>query len=150
MASSKPNCNEEVKGLRGLAMYSRRSTPALLMMVLLAVPVGGGAHSQPISTSAGAVIDVTVVPLKNGKPPQEVQCVQEVTVVKGTASIQTFTGKRRELHEGEKVCITPTGDLTTSTALLIPIPPGGGVTPPCVTKCNGNGNGFGNGNNRFQ
>jgi hypothetical protein len=90
------------------------------------------------------------VPLKNGKPPQEVQCVQEVTVVKGTASIQTFTGKRRELHEGEKVCITPTGDLTTSTALLIPIPPGGGVTPPCVTKCNGNGNGFGNGNNRFQ
>jgi hypothetical protein len=149
MASSKPNCNEEVKGLRGLAMYSRRSTPALLMTVLLAVPVSG-AHSQPISTSAGAVIDVTVVPLKNGKPPQEVQCVQEVTVVKGTASIQTFTGKRRELHEGEKVCITPTGDLTTSTALLIPIPPGGGVTPPCVTKCNGNGNGFGNGNNRFQ
>jgi hypothetical protein len=149
MASSKPNCNEEVKGLRGLAMYSRRSTPALLMMVLLAVPVSG-AHSQPISTSAGAVIDVTVVPLKNGKPPQEVQCVQEVTVVKGTASIQTFTGKRRELHEGEKVCITPTGDLTTDTALLIPVPPGGGVTPPCVTKCNGNGNGFGNGNNRFQ
>jgi hypothetical protein len=141
MASSKPNCNEEVKGLRGLAMYSRRSTPALLMMVLLAVPVGGGAHSQPISTSAGAVIDVTVVPLKNGKPPQEVQCVQEVTVVKGTASIQTFTGRRRELHEGEKVCITPTGELTTSTALLIPIPPGGGVTPPCVTACNGNGNG---------
>jgi len=129
-------------------MYSRRSTPALLMMVLLAVPVGGGAHSQPISTSAGAVIDVTVVPLKNGKPPQEVQCVQEVTVVKGTASIQTFTGKRKELHEGEKVCITPTGDLTTSTALLIPIPPGGGVTPPCVTRCNGNG--IGNGNNGFQ
>ena len=138
MAGSKPDCNEEVKGLRGLAMYSRRSTPALLMMVLLAVPVGGGAHSQPISTSAGAVIDVTVVPLKNGKPPQEVQCVQEVTVVKGTASIQTFTGKRRELHEGEKVCITPTGDLTESTALLIPVPPGGGITPPCVTACNGN------------
>ena len=148
MPSSKPNCNEEVKGVRGLAMYSRRSTPALLTMVLLAVPLGGGVHSQPISTSAGAVIDVTVVPLKNGKPPQEVQCVQEVTVVKGTASIQTFTGKRKELHEGEKVCITPTGDLTTSTALLIPIPPGGGVTPPCVTACNGQGNG--NGNSGFQ
>ena len=128
-------------------MYSRRSTPALLMMALLAVPIGA-AHAQPISTSAGAVIEVTVVPLKNGKPPQEVQCVEEVTVVKGTASIQTFTGKRKELHEGEKVCITPTGDLTTSTALLIPgTPPSGGVTPPCVTACNGNGNG--NGNGRF-
>ena len=144
MAGSKPNCNEEVKGLRGFAMYGHRSTPALLMMVLLAVPVSD-AHSQPISTSAGAVIEVTVVPLKNGKPPQEVQCVQEVTVVKGTASIQTFTGKKKELHEGEKVCITPTGDLTTSTALLIPVPPGGGITPPCVTECNGNrGNRFGN------
>src|SRR5215475_2089257 len=115
---------KRLKGSRGLAMYRRRSTPALLMMVLLAVPVSG-AHSQPISTSAGAVIEVTVVPLKNGKPPQEVQCVQEVTVVKGTASIQTFTGKKKELHEGEKVCITPTGELTTSTALLIPVPPGG-------------------------
>ena len=50
---------------------------------------------------------------KEGKPPQEVQCVEEVKVVKGTASIQTFTGRRKELREGEKVCITPTGELTT-------------------------------------
>jgi hypothetical protein len=126
-----------VKGLRGRPMYSRRSTPALLMMALLAVPVSG-AHSQAISTSGGAVVEVTVVPLKNGKPPQEVQCVEEVTVVKGTASIQTFTGRRKELHEGEKVCITPSGELTTSTALIIPPgPPSGGTTPPCVTACNG-------------
>ena len=117
-------------------MYSRRSTHALLMMALLAAPVGG-AHSQPISTSAGGVVEVTVVPLKNGKPPQEVRCVQEVTVLKGTASIQTFTGRRKELREGEKVCITPTGELTEDTALLIPIPPGGGVTIPCITLCNG-------------
>jgi hypothetical protein len=119
-------------------MYSRRSTPLLLMTALLAMPVGG-AHSQGISTSQGAVLEVTVVPLnKEGKPPQEVQCVQEVTVVKGTASIETFTGRRKELREGEKVCITPTGELTTSTALLVPVPPGGGITPPCITACNGN------------
>jgi hypothetical protein len=122
-------------------MYSRRSTPALLMMALLAVPVGGAHSQQPISTSAGAVVEVKVVPLnKEGKPPQEVQCVQEVTVVKGTASIQTFTGRRKELREGEKVCITPTGELTSDTALLVPVPPGGSVTPPsCISvPCNGN------------
>lgn len=137
MAGSKQNWNEELKGLRGLAMYSRKSTPTLLMMALLAAS-GGGAHSQPISTSAGAVVEVTVVPTRDGKPPQEVRCVQEVTVVKGTASIQTFTGRRKELREGEKVCITPTGELTSDTALLVPIPPGGGITPPCITACNGN------------
>jgi hypothetical protein len=138
MAGSKQDWNEELKGFRGVAMYSRRSTPALLMMTLLAV-TAGSAHSQPISTSRGGVVEVTVVPLtKEGKPPQEVRCVQEVTVVKGTASIQTFTGRRKELREGEKVCITPTGELTSDTALLVPVPPGGSVTPPCVTACNGN------------
>jgi hypothetical protein len=140
MAGSKQEWNGELKGLRGLAMCSHRSTPGLLMMALLAVPLGG-AHSQPISTSAGAVVEVTVVPLRNGKPPQEVQCVEKVKVVKGTASIETFTGKRRELHENEEVCITPTGELTVSTAAVEQgggPPSGGGTTPPCVTACNGN------------
>src|SRR5262249_54085789 len=121
------------------AMYSRRRTPALLMMALLVAPVGV-ANSQPISTSGGAVVEVTVVPLRNGKPPQEVQCVEKVKVVKGTASIQTFAGKRRELHENEEVCITPSGELTVSTALATPPgsnpPPGGSVTPPsCGAHC---------------
>ena len=46
MAGSKQDWNEELKGLRGLAMYSRRSTPLLLMMALLAMPVGGAHHRR--------------------------------------------------------------------------------------------------------
>src|SRR5262249_7517497 len=120
-------------------MYSHRSTPALMVMALLVVPFVG-ANAQPISTSAGAVVEVTVEPLRNGKPPQEVQCVEKVKVVKGTASIQTFTGRRRELHENEEVCITPSGELTVSTAAVEQGggPPSGSTTPPCVTACNGN------------
>jgi hypothetical protein len=113
-------------------MYSPRWTSALPMMALLAMPVVG-ANAQPISTSGGAVVEVTVEPLRNGKIPREVECVEKVKVVKGTASIQTFTGKRRELHENEEVCITPSGDLKVSLAQIeIPSFSSAGVTPPCV------------------
>jgi len=120
-------------------MYSPRYTPALLMMALLALPVVG-ANAQPISTSSGAVVEVTIEPLRNGKPPREVQCVEKVKVVKGTASIQTFTGQRKELQEGEEACITPSGQLTTTTAAIQQQGGGnpGGTTPPtpCITMCN--------------
>ena len=120
-------------------MDSRRWTPALLVMALLAAPVIG-ANSQPISTGGG-VVEVTVEPLRNGKIPREVQCVEKVRVVSGTASIESFTGKRRELHENEEVCITPSGELTVSTAQGPDMggTPSGGLTP-CVpvsgsTRC---------------
>ena len=138
IAGCKRDWNEEPRVCEAELMYNARYTRALLIMALLAVPVLG-ANAQPISTSAGAVVEVTVEPLRNGKPPQEVQCVEKVKVVKGTASIQTFTGKRRELHENEEVCITPSGELTTVSAALPPPPgpPSGGPTPPtpCVTQC---------------
>jgi len=131
-----------IKSLRvweGEQMYSPRYTPALLMMALLALPVVG-ANAQPISTSSGAVVEVTIEPLRNGKPPREVQCVEKVKVVKGTASIQTFTGQRKELQEGEEACITPSGQLTTTTAAIQQQGGGnpGGTTPPtpCITMCN--------------
>jgi hypothetical protein len=110
------------------------------MFAFLTVPVVG-ANAQPISTSRGAVIEVTVEPLRNGKPPQDVRCVERVKVIKGTASIQTFTGRRKEIAEGEEVCITPSGELETVSAALPPPPggpPSGGPTPPtpCITMCN--------------
>ena len=112
-------------------MDSRRWTPALLVMVLFAATVGG-ANSQAVSTG-GAVVEVTVEPLRNGKIPQDVECVERVKVT-GRATIQTFTGKRREL-ENEEVCITPSGDLTVRTAQGEVPGFSGGVTPPCVTQC---------------
>jgi len=118
-------------------MYSRRHIPALLMVAFLAIPALD-TKAQPISTSQGAVIEVTVEPLKNGKPPQDVRCVERVKVIKGKASIQSFSGARKEIPEGEEVCITPSGQLTTaSSAALAPgSPPSAGPTPPCVTMCN--------------
>ena len=111
-------------------MYSRSSTLALLVMVLLAAPVGG-ANAQATSTG-GAVVEVEVVPLKNGKIPQDVECVERVKVT-GRARIQTFTGQRRNL-ENEEVCITPSGDLRVTVARgETPGFGGGGVTPPCVS-----------------
>ena len=119
-------------------MYSRRHIPALLMLAFLAIP-GLDANAQPISTSQGAVIEVTVEPLRNGKPPRDVRCVERVKVVKGKASIQTFTGRRKEILEGEEVCITPSGELTTESAAIEQQGNNpGGITPPCVTACNGN------------
>lgn len=124
-------------------MYSRRHIPALLMLAFLAMPALD-TKAQPISTSAGAVIEVTVEPLRNGKPPQDVRCVERVKVVKGKASIQSFSGARQEIPEGEEVCITPSGQLiSASSAALAPGsgPPSAGPTPPtipCVTMCNGN------------
>ena len=118
-------------------MYSRRHIPALLMLAFLAMPALD-AKAQPISTSQGAVIEVTVEPLRNGKPPRDVRCVERVKVVKGKASIQTFTGRRKEILEGEEVCITPSGELTTESASIEQQNNPGGITPPCVTQCNGN------------
>ena len=119
-------------------MYSRRHIPALLMLAFLALPALD-TKAQPISTSAGAVIEVTVEPLRNGKPPHDVRCVERVKVVKGKASIQTFTGRRKEILEGEEVCITPSGELTTESAAIEQQGNNpGGITPPCVTACNGN------------
>ena len=119
-------------------MYSRRHIPALLLLAFVAMPALD-TKTQPISTSAGAVIEVTIEPLKNGKPPQDVRCVERVKVIKGKASIQSFSGARKEIPEGEEVCITPSGELTTESAAIEQQGNNpGGVTPPCVTACNGN------------
>ena len=113
-------------------MYNRKWTLALLVMPLIASPIVG-ANSQPISTGR-AVVEVEVVPLQNGKIPRDVQCVEKVKVLKGTASIQSFTGKRKQVQENEEVCITPSGDLIALAARgELPNIPGGGVTPPCVS-----------------
>src|SRR5215831_2418541 len=117
-------------------MYVPRDTRALLTVAFLAISALD-ANAQ-LSTSQGAVIEVTVEPLRNGKPPRDVRCVERVKLVKGKASIQTFTGRRKEILEGEEVCITPSGELTTESAAIEQQNNPGGITPPCVTQCNGN------------
>jgi hypothetical protein len=122
-------------------MYSPRYTPALLVMAVLAMPVVD-ASAQQTSIGGGTVVEVTVEPLRDGKPPRDVRCVERVKVISGKPiSVQTFTGKRKELAPGDEVCITPSGELTTVSAALAPSPgnpPSTGTTPPCVSGCNGN------------
>src|SRR5262245_33561425 len=122
-------------------MHRPRYTPPLLITAFLAMPFVD-ANAQPISTSGGTVVEVTVEPLQDGKPPRDVRCVERVKVISGRPiSVQTFTGRRKEVPPGEEVCITPSGELTTVSAALPPPPgpPSGGPTPPtpCVTMCSG-------------
>jgi hypothetical protein len=130
-------------------MYSHRWTATLLLMVLFAMQ-STASNAQQVAVG-GAVIEMVVAPLKNGKPPEDVQCVVKIRLVSGRATYRSSTtGAERQLNDpGTVLCQTPSGEFVMSSSdesLLsftvgeLPSPPtsipgtGGGppsTPPPC-------------------
>ncbi len=144
-------------------MHSHKWAPALLLMALLAMqstaskaqqstaaieqqPTAPGAQRVAVN---GGVVEMTVAPLKNGKRPQDVDCVVKIRLVSGRAMYRSTLGRTHELRTpNEVLCEKPNGefDISSSTESILgfevaevtpppPVivpPPSGGVTPPPI------------------
>ena len=162
MAGSERNWNEEPRDSQGRAMYSRRWTAALLLMVLFA--------SQSTASNAESVAEMVIrakgerLLCENGRPPEfgkpcKNECVVVVRLVSGTgASFTLPSGKRADVTEaGSCACIAPpekvaarTQEEITYTTSCPPLleeeaaaggsaPPPPSPPAPCVSPTSPNG-----------